>query len=273
MFGLLMWLMVIGVAVAGGTAAARRAPASAREEVRRAWRELRLRSVGYPLALVMERMRDDMRASVVPSVTKRYVPGHMRFGLHPRDTRRWGDCFGALAGELRDLMLDEIMAQPSLHLSGPELVVELVEDPEAEPGRPTFVARMTVQAVGDGRAEVRTRELGAHDGETIADPDVVRTVHIDEDGPRCTLCLADGPTVALLGEMVLGRGKDADIRVDAVQVSRRHARLTHVDDRVTVVDLDSENGTFVNDQRVTMAMLEPGDHLRFGDVAAELRAA
>lgn len=52
--------------------------------------------------------------------------------------------------------------------------------------------------------------------------------------------------------------------LDDRDVSRRHARLELVDDRVVLTDLGSTNGTFVNDERVTRRVLEPGDRLRIG---------
>jgi ABC transport system ATP-binding/permease protein len=50
-------------------------------------------------------------------------------------------------------------------------------------------------------------------------------------------------------------------------VSRLHCRLTASDAGVDVVDLDSTNGTYINDQRVQKGSLKNGDHLRVGRVA------
>jgi pSer/pThr/pTyr-binding forkhead associated (FHA) protein len=64
----------------------------------------------------------------------------------------------------------------------------------------------------------------------------------------------------------LGRAPRADFIVDAALVSRLHCRLTAGETSLEVVDLDSTNGTFVNDQRVDRAQLAPGDRLRVGRV-------
>jgi len=65
----------------------------------------------------------------------------------------------------------------------------------------------------------------------------------------------------------LGRSVRADFIIDVAMVSRVHCRLT-VDDsgRLTVEDLESTNGTFVNDRRVTKAEVVVGDRLRVGRV-------
>jgi pSer/pThr/pTyr-binding forkhead associated (FHA) protein len=67
----------------------------------------------------------------------------------------------------------------------------------------------------------------------------------------------------------VGRARRADFVLDAALVSRVHCRLEAGDEVLEVVDLESTNGTFVNDKRVTRARLVTGDRLRVGRV--ELR--
>ena len=64
----------------------------------------------------------------------------------------------------------------------------------------------------------------------------------------------------------VGRAPRADFVVDAPLVSRLHCRLTANDHAVDVVDLDSTNGTYINDQRVQKGSLKSGDRLRVGRV-------
>jgi two-component system, cell cycle response regulator len=75
-------------------------------------------------------------------------------------------------------------------------------------------------------------------------------------GTRYTL--ADTP-------VVLGRGGDCDIRINDHSVSRRHARIQPGADGYYAVDLQSTNGTFVNDQPASMYKLKDGDYLRVGN--------
>jgi pSer/pThr/pTyr-binding forkhead associated (FHA) protein len=66
----------------------------------------------------------------------------------------------------------------------------------------------------------------------------------------------------------LGRSPVADFVVEAALVSRVHCRLTAVSDELLEVeDLSSTNGTFVNDERVAVARLAPGDTLTVGRLA------
>jgi pSer/pThr/pTyr-binding forkhead associated (FHA) protein len=65
----------------------------------------------------------------------------------------------------------------------------------------------------------------------------------------------------------VGRSTTADFILDAGMVSRFHCRLTvSADGKVEIRDLDSTNGTFVNDKRVRRGELAEGDRLRIGRV-------
>jgi len=76
----------------------------------------------------------------------------------------------------------------------------------------------------------------------------------------------DDRTITLQdGTHVIGRDPDAAVWIDSAVVSRRHARLAVRDGRVTVEDLGSRNGTFVNGARLTGASpLVHGDEIRLG---------
>jgi pSer/pThr/pTyr-binding forkhead associated (FHA) protein len=65
----------------------------------------------------------------------------------------------------------------------------------------------------------------------------------------------------------LGRAVRSDFVIDAAMVSRLHCRFSaDTDGQLMVEDLDSTNGTFVNERRVHKANLVVGDRLRVGRV-------
>ena len=66
------------------------------------------------------------------------------------------------------------------------------------------------------------------------------------------------------GTYVFGRTDDCQLRVTDEAVSRRHAKLEVREDRVTIRDLGSTNGTHVNGEPVLYARLEPGDTVLLG---------
>ncbi len=85
-------------------------------------------------------------------------------------------------------------------------------------------------------------------------------VHIYPTGPGMgtRYTLSDTP-------LVLGRGGDCDIRINDHSVSRRHARIQPGADGYYAVDLQSTNGTYVNDVPASMCKLKDGDYLRDGN--------
>jgi two-component system cell cycle response regulator len=64
--------------------------------------------------------------------------------------------------------------------------------------------------------------------------------------------------------LLLGRDEDCDVCLDDPAVSRRHARVQPTADGFYTLDLDSTNGTFVNEQPVARQRLQDGDYLRVG---------
>jgi pilus assembly protein CpaF len=68
-------------------------------------------------------------------------------------------------------------------------------------------------------------------------------------------------------QAILGRAKGNTVRIPSAEVSRRHCRLILQDGLVTVEDLDSINGTFLNGRRIKEAeVVRPGDGLDVGPV-------
>ncbi|HEX6043468.1 MAG TPA: sigma 54-interacting transcriptional regulator [Pyrinomonadaceae bacterium] len=65
--------------------------------------------------------------------------------------------------------------------------------------------------------------------------------------------------------LVIGRETAADISVADASVSRRHTKIEKQDGGFVITDLDSLNGTFVNDVPVKSRILQHGDRLRIGD--------
>src|SRR5262249_18405804 len=89
----------------------------------------------------------------------------------------------------------------------------------------------------------------------------------------CDGCFARRARRALRGEVLpltedgltIGREPSNQFHPNDLALSRRHCRIAVGPDRVTVVDLDSLNGTFVNGVAVKERALEHGDHLKLGE--------
>ena len=62
--------------------------------------------------------------------------------------------------------------------------------------------------------------------------------------------------------VVLGRAIECDIVIPGTHLSRKHAAISLVDDQLMIKDLNSANGTFVNNKKVDRARLLAGDQVR-----------
>ena len=85
--------------------------------------------------------------------------------------------------------------------------------------------------------------------------------------------LVRGERIALRGATNIGREPDNDVVVDEDSVSGRHARVLPREGRWWIEDLDSTNGTLVNDDQVRGTRpLKPGDLIQLGRVSLRFAA-
>ncbi len=66
-------------------------------------------------------------------------------------------------------------------------------------------------------------------------------------------------------EVVIGRETAANLCIADASVSRRHSRVEKNGERFVITDLESLNGTFINDVPVKTRTLEHGDRVRIGE--------
>jgi pSer/pThr/pTyr-binding forkhead associated (FHA) protein len=71
--------------------------------------------------------------------------------------------------------------------------------------------------------------------------------------------------------VAVGRSLEANVRIDDPCVSNIHALIERRGGELWVVDLESRNGTFVDDRLITEARLAPGMSLAFGQTRLELQ--
>lgn len=75
-----------------------------------------------------------------------------------------------------------------------------------------------------------------------------------------------------LAPLLIGRGNDAQIRLDDDYVSTRHARIASTGDTWYVEDLGSTNGTYIGNHRITQpTTLQAGAQVRVGKTILELK--
>jgi hypothetical protein len=126
-----------------------------------------------------------------------------------------------------------------------------------------------VEELGTGRFRVRSRALArVTPGEEVTDTAVRRArVLLEVNGMRHPL---EPPGI------VIGRGSDADLRINDPGVSRRHTEIrispgTGGEPSVAVVDLGSTNGMQVDGRRVDHATARDGTVVQIGNTELTIR--
>lgn len=133
--------------------------------------------------------------------------------------------------------LDETVVKPTLSATG------------ADPGLDETVANPTHSASPSAPA-ARAIELECHDRRVKS---------------------LNGAMRVLEGEILLGRHPDCRIVIESKSVSRRHARLFREGGYFYVKDENSTNGTYWNDQRISLMPLTEAGTLRLDDVEFRVR--
>lgn len=88
----------------------------------------------------------------------------------------------------------------------------------------------------------------------------MRLRYTKKDGTQMEFELGERP-------ITIGRSPEADVVILDEKSSRIHCGIRLWDGEFYIKDLKSRNGTYVNDQRVDVAKLKPGDHIRVGSMA------
>jgi DNA-binding winged helix-turn-helix (wHTH) protein len=124
--------------------------------------------------------------------------------------------------------------------------------------------RETIDESGSGRSWIRTvYGVGyAFAGDVVLSGDPTDPLPITRPA---AWFIGESTRVALFtGENILGRGADV-VDIDLPTISRHHARLVIKDDTMTIEDLGSKNGTWVDDERLTSPrQLSDGDVVCLG---------
>jgi hypothetical protein len=170
----------------------------------------------------------DTRAAVV-SRDRILVPHDFTVRLAPADFERMEAMGRTLIDELRTLVKSHAAAQ---HYSfAGRLTLRLERDPQ--------------QSVGMVRIDSASTQQDA----------VTWFPIVEVNGTRHALTR---------DRTVIGRGSDADITVDDSSISRKHVEILWDGTKAQVNDLGSTNGSLLNGQRVTKALLPPDSVIDIG---------
>ena len=197
------------------------------------------------------------------------VPNRYELRLSPADLERFGEYSTALVGEVARYLEEYAHERGLRPVAEPR--VALIEDSSVRVGSVRAHARFAdlapaqrreVDAAVEGTRQLRLGELAAARASAARSSAGVRPLTLsDQAGLRFAL-------EPQTGIVRLGRAVDNDVVLSSQRVSRYHAQLRWVDSCWLAYDLNSTNGTWVDQQR--LAETEPraladGSTLRLGD--------
>lgn len=202
------------------------------------------RSAVQPVEIAAALQRECDNNAQILSRDRRMVPNDFHIELSGSDLSRLAPYDSALANELA-AQLDEHARNQSYVFPGP-ISIEFEDAPD-----------LTI-----GRFRVRSQAVAAVTGYASATQVRRASAFLEINGTRHPLHDAG---------LVVGRGTEADLRINDPGVSRRHAEFLVVHPRalgettqVEVIDLGSTNGMLVNGRKLEQAIVDDGAHIRIG---------
>jgi DNA-binding NtrC family response regulator len=114
----------------------------------------------------------------------------------------------------------------------------------------------------DNRTTVEREVVRPADFQTTHQPQATIVIYAHDD--TRVVELSEGDTV------LVGRAAPADVIVEDLTISRKHARFSYNEGHVEIEDLGSRNGTLVHGARVQTARVRTGEDVRLGGVAVSV---
>lgn len=202
--------------------------------------------------LIAEKLIKEMEDGRIENSSFIYVPHEYTVYLCPQDWERYEARAISVARQLETYLLERARKERYRMLAPP--IVTLTCDEQLKPGQ-----------FGIGRNRVN---LSERDGVELADS-AARASAQKVKVPLLVLKHGRHTQVFETPRVLMGRAEDVDFRIEDPSVSRRHAVLLWDRGRLYLRDLGSTNGTFLNGQSVSNAVVRHGDVIRLG--GSELR--
>lgn len=210
------------------------------------------RSAVQPVEIAAALQREVDNSAHILSRERMLVPNDFTVELSASDHARLSQFSDTLSKELSRLVEEHVNEQ-RYTLAGP-LSIGFAESAELGTGR--FRVRSRTNASVTPASNQRMTETAIRSSEVV----------IEVNGMRHPLSPPG---------LVVGRGNDADLRIDDPGISRRHAQISLKESEggtiVSVSDLGSTNGVILNGQPVDSSQVMDGSQIRLGNTVITIR--
>jgi translation elongation factor P/translation initiation factor 5A len=216
----------------------------------------------------------EMGEHKVVSVSRIYAPNEYSVFLSPGDWEQFESYEEHLKSDLAEYLLESARREGYNLISNPIVIIKTDEDLEV--GEFGIATRMVSAPAEDvdlpdlipaGDEEMSKtavyRPASLPEGTLSVSADEARELGLARE--QITLATPEG--VHEIGKRItlIGRGKQADVRLQDPNVSRSHAELRQRGNEYLIVDLGSTNGVEVNGKQVESAALKNGDVITMGE--------
>ena len=201
------------------------------------------------------------------SISRVYVPNEYTIYLSPQDRRQFAGYEGSLVGELQEYLAEHARRERYALLGTPVVLVTTDDDlAVGEFGIATRLVADEKSVEAPPPPELPVEQPAQTMIYRASEPPVAPTPEPEPEPARevVTLSVAGRQHAVTTPKVVLGRSREADIRISDVNSSRQHAELRQQGTAYWIVDLGSLNGTLVNGKRVDRQRLRDGDRITLG---------
>ncbi|MBM2822260.1 MAG: hypothetical protein HW413_1006 [Thermoleophilia bacterium] len=201
------------------------------------------------------------------SVSRVYVPNEYTIYLSPNDRKQFAGYEGSLVGELQEYLAEHARRERFALLGAP--VVLVTTDDDLAVGEFGIATRLVADEASDEPPpppELPVEQPAQTMIYRAPTPPVVDAPPPEPEPEREVVSLTVAGRQHVVSDpcVVLGRSRDAGVRISDVNISRKHAEIRQEGSTFWVVDLGSTNGTLVNGKRVDRQRLRDGDRITLG---------
>lgn len=186
------------------------------------------------------------------------MPNHYIIQLNQDDYNAVEPYLGSLERRLETWLAERAAERDGTLLD--QLQIEILPSIAVRRRRPDIAAKIS---------DIQSSRPRGHEARKTASADHTQMFSVVQSRASVSLRLLTGANAGQnfaidQGHTILGRSRDVDIRVDSLDVSRKHIRIDRNGDSVRLTDLNSTNGTRVNGEPVRETSLRNGDEILVG---------
>lgn len=195
------------------------------------------------------------------SINKNYVPNYYRIGLSKDDYMNIQPIANALSEEICELLTINAVERNLSILGTPVVDIEI----EHNLTQGKLIIESKFKDIEKPVKTIIAEEKALEDTLTFGKKVIEQTLIKNEWSFQVLQGPDQGKKIKILaGTWTLGRKPENDIVLNDSSISRIHASIKLVNGKLTITDLDSTNGIFINEVRLKESQLFMGDKVLIG---------